>query len=79
MRLMSEDVRRLVGENVRRLRIAAGLSQAELAERMGVDRAYISGLELGRRNPTVVTLWHITKALGVSLRSLFREERSRRR
>jgi transcriptional regulator with XRE-family HTH domain len=36
---MSEDVRRLVGDNVRRLRIAAGLSQAELAERMGVDRA----------------------------------------
>ena len=35
-----------------RLRIAAGLSQAALAERLGVDRAYVSGLELGRRNPT---------------------------
>src|SRR6516165_11330214 len=53
---MSDDVRRLVGRNVRRLRIPAGLSQAELAERMGVDRAYVSGLELGQRNPTVVTL-----------------------
>jgi transcriptional regulator with XRE-family HTH domain len=41
---MSEDVRRLVGRNVERLRIAADLSQAELAERMGVDRAYVSGL-----------------------------------
>jgi transcriptional regulator with XRE-family HTH domain len=51
---MSEDVRRLVGRNVRRLRIVAGLSQAELAERMGVDRAYVSGLELGQRNPTIV-------------------------
>jgi transcriptional regulator with XRE-family HTH domain len=65
---MSDDVRRLVGHNVRRLRIAAGLSQAELAERMGVDRAYVSGLELGQRNPTIVTLWHIAKALGVKLR-----------
>lgn len=56
---MSKDVRRVVGDNVRRLRKAAGLSQAALAERMGVDRAYISGLERGQRNPTVVTLWHI--------------------
>jgi transcriptional regulator with XRE-family HTH domain len=62
----------MVGRNVRRLRIAAGLSQAELAERMGVDRAYVSGLELGQRNPTIVTLWHIAKALGVKLRLFFR-------
>ena len=41
---MSEDTRRLVGRNVRRLRIAAGLSRAELAERMGVDRTYVSDL-----------------------------------
>jgi transcriptional regulator with XRE-family HTH domain len=76
---MSEDVRRMVGRNVKRLRVAARLSQAELAERMGVDRAYVSGLELGQRNPTVVTLWHISKALGVRLRSFFDEERPRRR
>jgi transcriptional regulator with XRE-family HTH domain len=68
----------MVGRNVRRLRTAAGLSQAELAERMGVDRAYVSGLELGQRNPTIVTLWHITKALGANLRTLFEEERSSR-
>jgi transcriptional regulator with XRE-family HTH domain len=76
---MSEDVRRMVGRNVRRLRIAAGLSQAGLAERMGVDRAYVSGLELGQRNPTVLTLWHIAKALGVKLRLFFDEEKLRRR
>ena len=76
---MSEDVRRMVGRNVKRLRIAAGLSQAQLAERMGVDRAYVSGLELGQRNPTVVTLWHIAKALGVKLRPFFDEENSRRK
>jgi transcriptional regulator with XRE-family HTH domain len=45
---------------------------------MGVDRAYISGLELGQRNPTVVTLWHLAKALGVAMRSFF-DERPRRR
>jgi transcriptional regulator with XRE-family HTH domain len=76
---MSEDVRRLVGRNVKRLRIAAGLSQAQLAERMGVDRAYVSGLELGQRNPTIVTLWHLGEGLGVKLRMFFEEEKARRR
>lgn len=75
---MLENVRRLVGNNVRRLRLAAGLSQAELAERMGVDRAYISGLEQGARNPTIVTLWHVSQALGVKVRAFF-DERSRSR
>jgi transcriptional regulator with XRE-family HTH domain len=74
---MSEDVRRLVGRNVKRLRIAAEISQAELANRMGVDRAYVSGLELGQRNPTVVTLWHISKALGVKLNSFFAQGKRR--
>jgi transcriptional regulator with XRE-family HTH domain len=64
---------------VKRLRIAAGLTQAALAERMGVDRAYVSGLELGQCNPTIVTLWHITKALGVKLQAFFDEEKPRRR
>jgi transcriptional regulator with XRE-family HTH domain len=76
---MAEDVRRMVGRNVQRLRVEAGLSQAALAERMGVDRAYVSGLELGQRNPTVVTLWHIAEALKVRLRQLFEEESGPRR
>lgn len=68
---MSEDVRRMVGDNVKRLRVAADISQAELAARLGVDRAYISGLEKGARNPTVVTLWHVSKALQVEMREFF--------
>ena len=75
---MSEDVRRMVGRNVKRMRIAAGLTQASLAERMGVDRAYVSGLELGQRNPTVVTLWHIAQALGVRVGPFFRDKGVRR-
>jgi DNA-binding XRE family transcriptional regulator len=67
------------GRNVQRLRKAAGLTQAQLAERMGVDRAYVSGLELGERNPTIVTLWHAAKALEAKIRSLFDEEKASRR
>lgn len=76
---MSEDVRRMVGRNVKKLRIAAGLSQAELSERMGVDRAYVSGLELGLRNPTVISLWHVAQALGVKLKLFFEEKAPPRR
>lgn len=61
----------MVGENLKRLRLAADISQAELAARLDVDRAYVSGLEKGTRNPTVVTLWHISKALDVEIRAFF--------
>jgi transcriptional regulator with XRE-family HTH domain len=74
---MPEDVRKLVGHNVRRLRLASKLTQAELAVRVGVDRAYISGLEQGQRNPTVVSLWHVAKALSAPLRQLFDEPKKR--
>lgn len=47
-------------------------SQAELAVRLGVDRSYVSGLEKGVRNPTVVTLWHLSEALDVDMRELLR-------
>ena len=67
------DVRRTIGANVRRIRLARDLSQEAVAEMMGVDRAYISALELGRRNPTVITLWHVAQALGVTLGELVAE------
>lgn len=41
---------------------------------MGIDRAYVSGLELGQRNPTVVTLWHLSKALDIKIARLFESE-----
>ena len=69
---MAVDVRQLVGDNVRRLRLSADITQAELAARLDVDRAYISGLELGQRNPTIVTLWNVAEALGVELEKLFK-------
>jgi len=70
---MSQDVRRLVGGNVKRLRTQAGLSQAELASQMGVDRSYVSGLEAGERNATIITLWHIAQALSVKIGAFFDE------
>lgn len=60
------DVRRIVGANVKKHRLAAGLSQEELALRVEiVDQGYISGLEIGKRNPTILTVWLVANALGV--------------
>ena len=60
------DMRRIVGENVRRLRSQADLTQEELAERSGFSQQYISDLERGLRNPTIVSLWELAQVLGVS-------------
>lgn len=59
-------MRRVVGENVRRARLAAGLTQEQLAERSGFSQQYLSGLEQGKRNPTIVSLYELAMALGVS-------------
>ncbi|UKK86160.1 helix-turn-helix domain-containing protein [Sphingopyxis sp. BSN-002] len=60
------DMRKLVGRNVERIRRDQGLTQEQLAEKSGFSQQYISGLENGRRNPTVVTLYEIAIALNVS-------------
>jgi transcriptional regulator with XRE-family HTH domain len=65
------DVRRIIGLNIRRYRIAAGMSQEELAAEMDVEQGYVSGLEAGRRNPTAVTLAAAAEALGIKLGLLF--------
>lgn len=58
------DMRRLVGENVRRLRASRDMTQEQLAEVSGFSQQYISDLERGRRNPTVVSLFDLAQALG---------------
>src|ERR1700730_18422261 len=60
------DMRKLVGRNFARLRLTKGFTQERFAEVSGVTQQYVSGLERGRRNPTVVTLYHLATALGVS-------------
>ena len=59
-------MRRLVGRNFARIRHAQGLTQEQVEERSGFSQQYLSGLEQGRRNPTIVTLHELAQALGVS-------------
>jgi transcriptional regulator with XRE-family HTH domain len=60
------DMRKLVGDNTARIRKERGLTQEELAERSGLTQQYISGIENGRRNPTIVAIYDLASALGVS-------------
>ena len=60
------DMRKLVGRNFARLRAEKGLTQEQLEERSGFSQQYLSGLENGRRNPTILTLYELALALGVS-------------
>ena len=66
------DMRKLVGRNVKRIRQEKGLTQEQLAELSGFSQQYISGLEQGQRNPTIVSLYELATALGVSHMELVR-------
>ena len=59
------DIRRRFGTNLRRCRLAAGLSQEAVAERMGVDRAHVSSMERGQQNVTLMTLSLAAEALKI--------------
>ncbi|MFF0951794.1 helix-turn-helix domain-containing protein [Rhizobium leguminosarum] len=60
------DMRKLVGSNFARLRREKGLTQEEVEARSGFSQQYLSSLERGRRNPTVITLYELAQALDVS-------------
>ncbi len=67
-------MRRLVGRNFARLRQAQGLTQEQVEERSGFSQQYLSGLGRGQRNPTIVSLFQIAQALGVSHVDLLRPD-----
>ena len=60
------DMRKLVGANVARIRRERGLTQEALSVLSGLSQQYLSDLERGQRNPTIVTLYELASALGVS-------------
>lgn len=56
----------MIGRNVRRLRVAKGLTQEELSNRCDFDQRYISQVETGQRNLTVLSLYELAQALGTT-------------
>lgn len=65
------DLQRIVGKNLRAHRLALGLSQEAFADRLGVHRTYLGGLERGERNLTLQSLERLAQQLGVGILEIF--------
>lgn len=70
------DIQKILGSNIRKHRLAANLSQEELAARMNMDQGYISRLEAGHKNPTVLTIQQIALALDTDIQKLFASQQA---
>jgi transcriptional regulator with XRE-family HTH domain len=66
----------LVARNIRKLRVARELSQEALAVDARIDRTYVSRLERGLENPTVLVLEKLARALSSSIEEFFRAPRA---
>ena len=71
------DSKQLIGKRIKGLRQARGLSQATLAEKVGMSPKYLSSIERGKENPTLDTFIRLSAALGVELAELFQYEHER--
>lgn len=61
-----------LGKNLKKIRTAKKLSQGAIARKLDVHRAYVSGIENGKRNPTLATVEKLANALGVSADELLK-------
>ena len=58
------------GKNLREVRLKKNKSQGDIAKKLGVHRSYISGLERGKRNPSLLTINKMAEALDVAPKEL---------
>lgn len=65
------DIKLLVGKRVKELRNKLGVSQEELADLAGLDRTYITSVESGRRNISIVNIEKLANALKVTVKEFF--------
>ncbi|WP_395541035.1 helix-turn-helix domain-containing protein [Neotabrizicola sp. sgz301269] len=66
------SVRSRVSKNVQRIRREKNLSQEELAHRADIHQTYLSGVENGKRNPSILVVERIANALGVDISEIFK-------
>jgi transcriptional regulator with XRE-family HTH domain len=59
------------GQKLRAIRESKGMSQEKLANDSGLDRTYVSGIERGKRNPSLINISKLAKGLGVKITALF--------
>ena len=74
-RPVTTDIRNKFGKRLRELRGVKGYSQEQLAEMATLHWTYIGGIERGERNPTLINLEKLARALDISLPELFSFDR----
>jgi transcriptional regulator with XRE-family HTH domain len=57
---------------MKRIRLEKGITQGDICRKLELDRAYISNLERGKKNPTLATIKKIAKSLNVPINELFK-------
>ncbi|AKU16279.1 helix-turn-helix domain-containing protein [Luteipulveratus mongoliensis] len=68
-----EPVRRVLADNLRRARLDSGISLSELSRRSGIGKATLSALESGAGNPTIETVFSLSRALGAPISTLLED------
>ena len=58
------------GQKLREIRLKKKLSHGDIARALGVHRSYISGLERGVRNPSLLTIQKVAKAININAKDL---------
>jgi transcriptional regulator with XRE-family HTH domain len=64
------DPRSILGKTIRKRREELGLTQENLAEKAELHWTYVSGIERGVRNVTILELFNIARALNLRVRDL---------
>jgi transcriptional regulator with XRE-family HTH domain len=77
--MSDEDYARIIGENVRKAREGAGLTQDEIEKRTGIAAPHLSRLEAGRHLPSLKTVKRVAEALGVDVCDLLPKPRPARK
>ncbi len=68
---MAKDLLVRLGARIGKLRRKRGWTQAEMAERVGIDRSFLADVERGKRNISILNLEIIAEGLSISLSQLF--------
>ncbi|MCB9805585.1 helix-turn-helix transcriptional regulator [Candidatus Nomurabacteria bacterium] len=68
---MTKESKKL-GENFKKFRIEKGLSQSDVADSLGISRGFISNIESGKKNPTLITLTKLANSVGISIDKLLK-------
>jgi transcriptional regulator with XRE-family HTH domain len=71
------DVQVLFGQKLRKIRERVGVSQEKLAELAKLHRTYVSSVERGKRNISLVNIERLAQALGVSLKELMPDTKAK--